>query len=246
MPLALIEDDIPRLRKAPILGYMIAISESSPSIACHRCIQAGELTTILEQKLIARLRCAPSPHEIVVGVPLFGMEAARQISKDLALPYESVSVIPISSPSNPEHVIGAASGLNDSMYIDHDVMKNISGSYESIMGQVQSATLKSVQETVGLNQATSPKGWQAKKILLVACAHTPWPVVITSARAIRLNHPAQLTLVIPFLSSELKRLISGSVDNYVCLREFEGSQDLIQFTSTLATLNRTQVQSILK
>lgn len=221
---------------------------SSTGLSC--CSKGGALLQILASRLAAKVRRSLPHNSLIVGTTGAGAELSERVAYELRLPYQDIYIRPVYPPpeynGNDIDIVGAVSGCTDVTYLDEKAISKTDASDGRLLNHLQKVKLECIQEAVSKGITLSSKNWNDASVLLIYCAHASPAIIEAAVRVAKLKSAKKISLVVPFLSTELKISLKDRIDSFIALKEFQKNSSIVRYSDDLSHLDAPAINAMLE
>ncbi len=173
-------------------------------------VEAGRL-------LGERLAGYRAENPIVLGVPRGGVPVAYQVARALGARLDVWVVRKVGVPWHPEVGVGAVAegGL---VYLNHDIMKNLRLSEESLAAAIQEQQAEVVQRVQRFRDGHGKPDLQGQTVIVVDDGIATAGTVRATIASLRREGPAAIVVAVPVVAADVARALEYEVDELVALR----------------------------
>ncbi|MFZ5899131.1 MAG: phosphoribosyltransferase [Bacillota bacterium] len=173
-------------------------------------VEAGRL-------LAAELReIGPIRDGIVVAVPRGGVVVGAEVAKALDTPMDIIVPRKIGAPFNPEAAVGAVTEDGTAIF-DERALKLLGLTRESLEETVKAQLAEIARRTMLYRSGRDPLPLKGKTVILVDDGVATGYTTLAALRSVKKARPAKVILAVPVAPPDTAEMLSGEVDEMVCL-----------------------------
>lgn len=173
-------------------------------------VEAGRL-------LAAELKeIGPVKDGVVVAIPRGGVVVGAEVAKDLDIPIDVIVPRKIGAPFNPEVAVGAVTEDGTTIF-DERALRLLGLARESLDDAVKVQLAEIARRTQLYRSGKDPLPLEGKTVILVDDGVATGYTTLAALRSVKNARPARVVLAVPVAPPDTAEMLSGEVDEMICL-----------------------------
>ncbi|MEW6727490.1 phosphoribosyltransferase [Desulforudis sp. 1088] len=173
-------------------------------------VEAGRL-------LAAELKeIGPVKDGVVVAIPRGGVVVGAEVAKALDIPIDVIVPRKIGAPFNPEVAVGAVTEDGTTIF-DERALRLLGLARESLDDAVKVQLAEIARRTQLYRSGKDPLPLEGKTVILVDDGVATGYTTLAALRSVKNARPARVVLAVPVAPPDTAEMLSGEVDEMICL-----------------------------
>ncbi|MGQ5712472.1 phosphoribosyltransferase [Desulforudis sp. DRI-14] len=173
-------------------------------------VEAGRL-------LAAELKeIGPVKDGVVVAIPRGGVVVGAEVAKALDIPMDVIVPRKIGAPFNPEVAVGAVTEDGTTIF-DERALRLLGLARESLDDAVKVQLAEIARRTQLYRSGKDPLPLEGKTVILVDDGVATGYTTLAALRSVKNARPARVVLAVPVAPPDTAEMLSGEVDEMICL-----------------------------
>jgi len=173
-------------------------------------VEAGRL-------LAAELKeIGPVKDGVVVAIPRGGVVVGAEVAKALDIPIDVIVPRKIGAPFNPEVAVGAVTEDGTTIF-DERALRLLGLTRESLDDAVKVQLAEIARRTQLYRSGKDPLPLEGKTVILIDDGVATGYTTLAALRSVKNARPARVVLAVPVAPPDTAEMLSGEVDEMICL-----------------------------